>query len=165
MQEARAVNRFDWEWPAITATRMDGAERITIDEVVAFSDGGCWPNPGEASIAAIVLDTDGKELLRRAASIGQGTNNIAEYRAIRLGLEMCLELGARRVRFHSDSTLAINGITKNSRHLKKPLLCALRDAIRDELLPLFESVTFEHVPREHPWISEADAMASEVRRR
>jgi ribonuclease HI len=40
---------------------------------------------------------DGEPLAERNAYIGEATNNVAEYRALLLGLELARELGALEV--------------------------------------------------------------------
>ena len=48
---------------------------------------------------------DGERLAERSAYIGEATNNVAEYRALLLGLELARELGAREVEVINDSEL------------------------------------------------------------
>ena len=157
----RTEELTDTEWATIVAMRQNGAIPLAATDVAVFSDGACWPNPGQGAVAAIVLGPDGTVLVRRAERIGPATNNQAEYRAIALGLQMCSGLGARRVRVHSDSTLAVNQISGRWKKAKNPRLRELRDDAR-ALAEQFDEVTFQHVPREHPWIIEADCMAGRV---
>ena len=60
-------------------------------------DGGARGNPGPAAIAAVASDGKGKILAERSERIGEATNNVAEYRALLLGIELALELGAGEV--------------------------------------------------------------------
>ncbi len=53
-------------------------------------------NPGPAAIAAVATDQAGEVLAERSETIGEATNNVAEYRAMLLGIE--LAQGARRRR-------------------------------------------------------------------
>jgi ribonuclease HI len=68
-------------------------------------DGGARGNPGPAAVAAVASDADGGELAERKAYIGQATNNVAEYRALLLGLELARDLGATEVEVINDSEL------------------------------------------------------------
>jgi ribonuclease HI len=68
-------------------------------------DGGARGNPGPAAVAAVASDADGGELAERKAYIGQATNNVAEYRALLLGLELARDLGATDVEVINDSEL------------------------------------------------------------
>ncbi len=61
-----------------------------------FTDGASRGNPGEAGAGAVVCDPAGGELAARSAYLGQCTNNVAEYRALLLGLEEAERLGADR---------------------------------------------------------------------
>jgi ribonuclease HI len=68
-------------------------------------DGGARGNPGPAAVAAVASDADGGELAERKAYIGEATNNVAEYRALLLGLELARDLGATEVEVINDSEL------------------------------------------------------------
>ncbi len=79
--------------------------------VVVVADGGSRGNPGPAGYGAVVLDPDTDEVLvERAEGIGVTTNNVAEYRALLLGLELARELGAREVDVVNDSELVARQI-------------------------------------------------------
>ena len=68
-------------------------------------DGGARGNPGPAGIAAVATAPDGSPLGEESAYIGESTNNVAEYRALLLGLELARGLGAREVELVNDSEL------------------------------------------------------------
>ena len=74
-------------------------------KVVVHVDGGARGNPGPAAVAAVVSTPDGETLAERKAYIGEATNNVAEYRALLLGLQLAQELGAREVEVVNDSEL------------------------------------------------------------
>src|SRR5437764_4150139 len=76
-----------------------------INRVVVHVDGGARGNPGPAAIAAVASEPGGGDLVERSAYIGEATNNVAEYRALLLGLELARELGAREVEVINDSEL------------------------------------------------------------
>ncbi len=73
--------------------------------VVVHVDGGSRGNPGPAAVAAVATDADGEPLGERKLYIGEATNNVAEYRAVLLGLELARELGAEDVEVVNDSEL------------------------------------------------------------
>jgi ribonuclease HI len=108
-------------------------------------DGGSRGNPGPAAIAAVVTDPAGNELAERAETIGNATNNIAEYRALLLGIELAKKLGADEVEFVGDSKLIVEQVKGNWKvkqdHLR-PLHTQVRDALRG--LPNW---TIRHVRR------------------
>jgi len=74
-------------------------------KVVVHVDGGSRGNPGPAAVAAVATSADGDALGERKLYIGETTNNVAEYRAVLLGLELARELGAEEVEVVNDSEL------------------------------------------------------------
>jgi ribonuclease HI len=74
-------------------------------KVVVHVDGGARGNPGPAAAAAVVSTPDGEVLDEAARVLGEATNNVAEYRALLLGLELARELGAEEVEVVNDSEL------------------------------------------------------------
>jgi ribonuclease HI len=73
-------------------------------------DGGARGNPGPAAVAAVASEADGEVLAERSEYIGEATNNVAEYRALLLGLELARELGADEVEVVNDSELVARQI-------------------------------------------------------
>jgi ribonuclease HI len=74
-------------------------------KVVVHVDGGARGNPGPAAVGVVVSDPKGRVLDEVAASIGEATNNVAEYRALLMGLERARALGATEVEVVNDSEL------------------------------------------------------------
>ena len=66
--------------------------------LVVNVDGGSRGNPGPAAIGVVVSDRDGEIIDELGETIGDATNNVAEYRALLRGIERGLELGATRAR-------------------------------------------------------------------
>src|SRR3954471_21008254 len=79
-------------------------------KVVVHVDGGARGNPGPAAVAAVATTPDGEPLAERNAYIGEATNNVAEYRAVLLAIELARELGAREVEIVNDSELVARQI-------------------------------------------------------
>src|SRR5581483_5274043 len=79
-------------------------------KVVVNVDGGSRGNPGPAAVAAVVTDASGEELAERAKTIGEATNNVAEYRALLLGIELARELGAEELELVGDSQLIVRQV-------------------------------------------------------
>ena len=77
---------------------------MTGERVTVHVDGGARGNPGPAAIAAVVYDASGAVLAEEGVPIGEATNNVAEYRAVLLGLRLARELGARGVEVVGDSS-------------------------------------------------------------
>ncbi len=114
--------------------------------LTVYCDGAARGNPGPAGIGVVVKGRGGKVLVQVAKGIGVATNNVAEYGAALEGLRRAAELGSRRVILRSDSKLLIEQLSARWR-VKNPTLIRLHEEVR-ELLGRFDSVTFEHVPRE-----------------
>jgi len=78
--------------------------------LVVHVDGGARGNPGPAAAGAVAAEPGGGVLAERKAYIGEATNNVAEYRAVLLGLELARELGAESVEIVNDSELVARQI-------------------------------------------------------
>jgi ribonuclease HI len=115
-------------------------------KVVVHVDGGARGNPGPAAAAAILTDPRTGAVLDEATSyLGQTTNNVAEYRALLLGLERSSALGATNVEVINDSELVakqVNGEYK----VKHPDMKALHAQARSAL-EAFDSWSVRSVPR------------------
>jgi ribonuclease HI len=101
--------------------------------VVVHVDGGARGNPGPAAVAAIASSPEGDTLAERKEYIGEATNNVAEYRALLLGLELARELGAEEVEVVNDSELIarqIGGEYKVKHAGLKPLFAEAMDELR-----------------------------------
>ena len=57
----------------------------------------CRGNPGPLTLGGSIQDDRGKELATDSALIGDGMNNVAEYRAGIEGLKIARDLGATEV--------------------------------------------------------------------
>jgi len=79
-------------------------------KLVVNVDGGSRGNPGPAAIAAIAADAAGQILAERAETIGTATNNVAEYKALLLGIELAKELGASELELIGDSQLIVRQV-------------------------------------------------------
>ena len=102
--------------------------------VVVHVDGGARGNPGPAAVGAVATLPDGGVLAERNAYIGVATNNVAEYRAVLLGLELARELGASDVEVVNDSELIskqIGGQYKVKHAGLKPLYLDVMRTLRE----------------------------------
>ena len=126
--------------------------------VVVHVDGGARGNPGPAAVAAVASSPEGETLAERKAYIGEATNNVAEYRAFLLGLELARELGAEEVEVVNDSELIarqIGGEYKVKHANLKPLFA---EAMRE--LRGFHKWAVRPVPREQN--ERADELVNEA---
>ena len=121
-------------------------------------DGGARGNPGPAAIAAVVATPEGEIIDRAAKVIGRATNNVAEYRALLLGLERALKVGAGEVEVVNDSELVakqVNGAYKVKHPDMKPLHAAALEA-----LAVFDRWSIRSVPRAQN--ADADALVNQA---
>ena len=108
-------------------------------------DGGARGNPGPAAVAAVVTGDDGQVLAEEGRYIGEATNNVAEYKALLLGLELARGVGATAVEVVNDSELVarqIGGQYKVKNPGLKPLWQEAMAALRQ-----FERWSVRNVPR------------------
>ncbi len=121
-------------------------------------DGGARGNPGPAAIAAVISDGNGELLTEASQVIGRATNNVAEYRALLLGIQTALELGADELDLVGDSELIVKQVrgeykVKNAE--LKPLHAEVHAALSG--VPAW---TIRHVRRERN--VEADRLVNEA---
>ena len=127
-------------------------------KVVVHVDGGARGNPGPAAAAAVISTPDGEEIGDAAERIGTATNNVAEYRALLLGLRRARELGATEVEVVNDSELVakqVNGAYKVKHAAMKPLFIEAQELLRG-----FERWSMRSVPREQN--ADADALVNQA---
>jgi ribonuclease HI len=125
-------------------------------KAIVHVDGGARGNPGPAAAASVITSPDGELLDEHARQIGTATNNVAEYRALLLGLERARELGASEVEVVGDSEL----IAKQVQGFYKVKHQAMRPLHRQAMAALggFERWSIRTVPREQN--AHADALVN-----
>ncbi len=114
--------------------------------VTVYSDGAARGNPGPAGAGVRIEDARGRRVSEAARYLGEATNNVAEYRALILGLELARELGASEVELRADSELIIRQMTGEYRVRNVRLQELHRQA--QALEQAFRSVGYVHIRRE-----------------
>ncbi|HXB16160.1 MAG TPA: ribonuclease HI family protein [Solirubrobacteraceae bacterium] len=125
-------------------------------KVIVHVDGGARGNPGPAAAAAVVSAPDGETIAEHAELLGTATNNVAEYRALLLGLARARELGADEIEVIGDSELVakqIQGVYKVKHEAMRPLYLDAMKALRD-----FQGWSIRTVPRAEN--ARADALVN-----
>ena len=122
-----------------------------------YTDGASRGNPGLAGAGMVLLDADGREMAARSAFLGTCTNNVAEYKALLLGLELAREAGCSRLTVFLDSELVVRQLTGRYK-VKNAALKPLYDQAR-QLLRSFAEVSINHVVRARN--KRADALANQ----
>ena len=128
------------------------------DRVVVNVDGGARGNPGPAAIAAVVSVDGGEVIESRGEVIGHATNNVAEYRALLLGIELAREQGASEVELVGDSELIVKQV-KGEYRVKDASLRELHGQV-SRALREFDRWSIRHVRREEN--AAADALVNEA---
>jgi ribonuclease HI len=121
-------------------------------------DGGARGNPGPAGVGVVLTDDSGAELDRANAYIGETTNNVAEYRALLLGLDRARALGVRDLEVVNDSELIAKQVTGEYR-VKNEQLRMLHAQVLGALGEL-ERWSIRSVPRAKNEV--ADALVNEA---
>jgi len=125
-------------------------------KAIVHVDGGARGNPGPAAAASVITSPGGELLDEHAQQIGTATNNVAEYRALLLGLERARELGASEVEVVGDSELIakqVQGVYKVKHEAMRPLHRQAMAALAG-----FERWSIRTVPREQN--AHADALVN-----
>ena len=125
-------------------------------KVIVHVDGGARSNPGPAAAASVISASDGEVLDEHAQLLGTATNNVAEYRALLLGLERARALGAHEVEVVGDSELIAKQL-QGSYKVKNEALRALH-AQASSALRAFDRWSVRTVPRERN--ARADALVN-----
>jgi ribonuclease HI len=114
-------------------------------KLVVHVDGGARGNPGSAAIGVVLSTPDGEVVEEVSETIGEATNNVAEYRALLAGLEHARALGATEVEVVNDSELVarqVGGAYKVKHAGLRPLYEQAMAAFRD-----FDRWSIRSVPR------------------
>jgi ribonuclease HI len=125
-------------------------------KVVVHVDGGARGNPGPAAAACVIASADGEPLGERAQLLGSTTNNVAEYRALLLGLHSARELGASEVEVVGDSELIAKQVLGEYKVKNEALRGLHREAT--SALRGFERWSIRTVPRAQN--ADADALVN-----
>ncbi|XP_026422030.1 uncharacterized protein LOC113318118 isoform X3 [Papaver somniferum] len=118
-------------------------------------DGAAKGNPGPAGAGAIIRSEDGRVLCRLREGVGIATNNVAEYRAMLLGVKYALKKGFKRVSVRGDSKLIcmqVQGIWKTKSENMK-ILCKEAKELKEQ----FDSFKILHVLRDLNSAADAEA--------
>jgi ribonuclease HI len=122
-----------------------------MSTLTIYTDGGARGNPGPAAVGVHMLTEAGFDK-RHGRTIGDTTNNVAEYTAVLDALEIVesLEITGEqpisKLQFFLDSELVVKQLTGMYR-IKEPSLQELASKILIRLKASTLSYTFTHIPR------------------
>lgn len=136
--------------PPTKLAKLD--QRICILEF----DGASKGNPGKAGAGAVLRTEDGSLICRLREGLGVATNNVAEYRAMILGLRYALKKGFTNIRVQGDSKLVCMQVQGLWKVKNENISRWYEEAAK--LKDRFLSFRINHVLRE--FNSDADAEAN-----
>ncbi|MBW1992702.1 MAG: ribonuclease HI family protein [Deltaproteobacteria bacterium] len=155
------LRRFNLAPDDLKALFREAAELYRIREEGCwrlFCDGASRGNPGPAGAGALLQDPAGHLQAQASRYLGQTTNNVAEYQALLLGLELARKRGVRRLQIFLDSQLVTEQL--NGRYqVKSARLRPLWQQARQELQK-FDFFAVKHIER--TLNTAADRLANEA---
>ncbi len=137
------------------------SERVSAREaangVTINVDGASRGNPGPAGIGYCIYDNN--HIIERGGEfIGFATSRMAEYYAMKKGVERAIELGYKTVKFVSDSLMVVNQLNGIFSIKNQDITSIYQDI--QEKLDQFEAVSFTHVPRSQNMLADSEANAA-----
>ena len=136
----------------LTALLADSSGRAHV-----YFDGASRGNPGLAAVGWVIVSGNGI-VDEGGETVGETTNNRAEYEALVRGLEVARDHGFDEVDVRGDSELIVKQV-RGEWDANDPGLRERRVRAR-ELLDTFDRWSLEHVPRELN--DRADGLANEA---
>ncbi len=131
--------------PARQQTLFDNPAPTAALSCRLFTDGASRGNPGEAGAGITLQDSSGREIAARSGYLGQCTNNVAEYKALILGLKTALEMGCSDLTILMDSQLIVRQVQGRYKVKNASLKPLFNEA--GKLLAKIDNWRIEHVPR------------------
>jgi len=111
-----------------------------------YTDGAARGNPGPAGAGALLLKPSGSVVAELSEYLGETTNNVAEYKALLLGLEKALALGASEIEILADSELIVRQLQGKYGVKNEGLKPLFQESVR--LLRRFQKYSINHIDRE-----------------
>lgn len=104
--------------------------------------------------AAIIYEKD--TIIHKESRHGdiKNSSNETEYNGLIFGLELCVQLGIKRLEVYGDSEIVINQVNRQYKVRKKHLI-PLWERVND-LIKEFESITFYWVPRKQNTVADRE---------
>lgn len=122
-----------------------------MSKIQIYTDGGARGNPGPAGIG-IIIKGIGEKAIEISESIGETTNNQAEYKAIIRALEEIRQLAEKyaiidkEINCFLDSQLIVEQVNGNYK-IKNEGLKPLYSRTRELVIELGGRVSFQYIPR------------------
>jgi ribonuclease HI len=125
---------------------------MQVDELKFFTDGGSRGNPGPSASGVVILTMDDQILEQFGEYLGHGTNNVAEWTAVKLAIEAIAKYKPKRVHSFMDSELVCKQLNGQYR-VKHPDLQPLYQSVVE--LASQYNISYQHVYREKNKLADA----------
>ena len=132
--------------------------RDTANSVTINVDGASRGNPGPSGIGYCIHNSEGQIIEQGGEFIGFATSRVAEYMAMRKGIDRALELGYKSARFISDSLMVVNQLNGVFHIKNQDIIPIYNDILKT--IESFDAVSFTHVPRSENYIADHEANAA-----
>ena len=129
--------------------------RDTASAVTIYVDGASRGNPGPSGIGYRVVDIDGHTLDQGGKFIGFASSRVAEYYAMKNGIEHAIARGLKSVHLISDSLMVVNQLNGIFAVKNQDILPIYREI--QNKLDYFDSVSFTHVSRDQNLVADREA--------
>ena len=137
-----------------------------MSKLTVVCDGGARGNPGPAAIGVVITAEPSQVLVKISRTIGQTTNNVAEYSAVIAALEwmkanvpMLQCSNVTIIQFYLDSTLVVNQLNGLFK-VKDSKLRNLLVKVRELEQTIGGNVMYTAIPREKN--TEADLLVNQA---
>lgn len=138
-------------------SESETGKKLKQNALFLFTDGASRGNPGDAGAGFVIVNEQGEELLAQGIYLGSCTNNVAEYKALIMGLSEATKLGCGSIFVSLDSQLIVRQV-QGQYKVKSADLLPLYKKVR-ELLANLKNYTIKHIPREQN--KRADQLANQ----
>ena len=123
-----------------------------VEEIKFFTDGGSRGNPGPSASGVVILTMNNDILENFGVYLGNGTNNNAEWLAVKFALEAVSKFRPIKVHAFMDSELVCKQLNGQYRVKHPDLQPIYRDVVS---LAKPYDITFEHVYRAYNKLADA----------
>lgn len=128
-------------------------------EAILRFDGGSRTGSKRSGCGAALYDKNGREIASTFKRLEYGTNNVAEYQGLILGLELALEKGVDTLSIEGDSMLVIQQMCGKWK-INYPHLRALNQKATELYRRIPNGNGFTHIYRDKN--ERADALANQA---
>jgi ribonuclease HI len=137
---------------------------MEMKKIIVYTDGGARGNPGNAGVGVVVTDTKRNILKQASKALGIATNNMAEYEAVIVALDVLKKLFKDKTKemefeFRMDSQLVQRQLIGQYKVKDQNLQTQFSKAFKI-IKESFPNISFNHIMREENNL--ADGLANEA---